>query len=210
MAFAKLRSTPFRRFPAAAICGAALLAGATLASADWLVTTDGGLIETRGPWRIEGSRVIFASANGTLTAVRASSIDFQATEDYAAELAAPAPAAPPVPAEPVLVLTDRDVPRVRAAEPAVEPAAAEGEAASGDPAAGAAPSAEVSAASETAAVASPSVTPAGPAAEQAGPAGEPTDAESDEDEAAPPPAARPTRAGRGRPPVGAFTSGLVL
>jgi hypothetical protein len=95
-----------------------LLGGAGLASADWLVTTDGELIETRGEWRVEGSRVVFAAANGTLTAVRASSIDFPATEAYAAELATPAePAAPAVPAEPVLVLTDRDLPRVRTAEP---------------------------------------------------------------------------------------------
>lgn len=116
---------------AAAMLGAVLLGGAGLAGADWLVTTDGDLIETRGAWRVEGSRVVFAAANGTLTAMRASSIDFPATEAYAAELASPAePAAPPVPAEPVLVLTDRDLPRVRTAEPLepAEPGAAETEA----------------------------------------------------------------------------------
>lgn len=120
-------SSPCAR--AAAFIGVLLLGGAGLASADWLVTTDGELIETRGAWRVEGSRVVFAAANGTLTAVRASSIDFPATEAYAAELAAPV-VAPPAPAEPVLVLTERDVPRVRTAEPVepVEPGAAETEA----------------------------------------------------------------------------------
>jgi hypothetical protein len=100
------------------VLAAGWLAGAGAASADWLVTVDGELIETRGPWRIEGTRVVFDAANGSLTAVRLSSIDLDATAAYEAELeAAATPKAPPRPAEPVLVLTDRDVPRVRTIEP---------------------------------------------------------------------------------------------
>jgi hypothetical protein len=99
------------------------IAGATTASADWLVTIDGERIETRGPWRIEGSRVVFAAANGALTAVRLASIDLDATEAYEAELvAAAAPKEPPRPVEPVLVLTERDLPRVHTVEPPLDEA----------------------------------------------------------------------------------------
>lgn len=101
------------RWRAALLCVFAAAAWAGGARADWLVTTEGERVETRGPWRLEGSRVVFEAPNGALTAVRASTIDFAATEAYAAELAAPpAPEERPVPAEPVLVLTDRDLPRV--------------------------------------------------------------------------------------------------
>src|SRR5688572_10286739 len=49
---------------AAAAASAVLLASVSPpvpAFADWLVTRDGQLIETLGPWRIEGRQVVFAS-----------------------------------------------------------------------------------------------------------------------------------------------------
>jgi AMIN domain len=49
---------------AAAAASAVLLVSASSpvpAFADWLVTRDGQLIETQGPWRIEGGQVVFAS-----------------------------------------------------------------------------------------------------------------------------------------------------
>src|SRR5688572_10443122 len=49
---------------AAAAASAVLLAAASSpgpAFADWLVTRDGQMIETLGPWRIEGRQVVFAS-----------------------------------------------------------------------------------------------------------------------------------------------------
>jgi hypothetical protein len=94
-----------------------LLVCSGAANADWLVTVEGDRIETRGPWRVEGSRVVFEAANGALTAVRASTIDFEATDAYAAKLAAPRPEVVAPRVEPVLVLTESDVPRARAVEP---------------------------------------------------------------------------------------------
>ena len=83
--------------------------------ADRLVTTDGSVIETRGPWEVRGKTVVFTTPKGTLSSVRASEIDFDATE--VANLAVPAspasPASPSPPArrESVLVLTDDDIGR---------------------------------------------------------------------------------------------------
>ena len=76
---------------------AALLA--VPAAADWLVTREGAKIETRGPWTVRGSLVVFTLANGT-----------RATEDAArpAEALQDAAAEPPAP-DPVLILTNKDV-----------------------------------------------------------------------------------------------------
>ncbi|MEO1367556.1 MAG: hypothetical protein AAFX50_10305, partial [Acidobacteriota bacterium] len=98
---------------------AALLACVALtaspAPADWLVTKDGARIETKGPWKVDGRRVLFTQPNGTLSAMRASEIDFEASEAATAAASAPAAAeaAPaagkePLP-EPVLVLTNKDI-----------------------------------------------------------------------------------------------------
>lgn len=121
----RLATAPRLGWRAPLLGALAVAAFAGGARADWLVTTEGERVETRGPWRLEGSRVVFEAPNGALTAVRASTIDFAATEAYAAELAAPpAPEERPVPAEPVLVLTDRDLPRVmHVPEPAATEAA---------------------------------------------------------------------------------------
>lgn len=45
--------------------------------ADWLVTQDDSRLETQGEWRVEGRRVIFTLANGTLSAMRLSEVDLK-------------------------------------------------------------------------------------------------------------------------------------
>lgn len=96
---------------------AAALAAAP-AAADWLVMKDGGRIETKGPWKVEGRRILFTQPNGTLSALRADEVDLDqsaavtASEAEAARRAAE-PAPEPEPAvrkAPVLRLTEQDIP----------------------------------------------------------------------------------------------------
>ena len=85
------------------------------AQADVLVTRDGARIETDGPWEVKGRQIVFTLPNGTLSAVRASEIDLEASRaatDYVPP--EPAPAAETVVKqrpEPVLVLTNKDIPQ---------------------------------------------------------------------------------------------------
>jgi hypothetical protein len=126
-------STARRRKLASWLPAMLLLVCSGAANADWLVTVEGDRIETRGPWRVEGSRVVFEAANGALTAMRVSTIDFDATDAYAAKLAAPpAPKVVAPRVEPVLVLTESDVPRARIVEPPLAEGGAEGDDAEGD------------------------------------------------------------------------------
>jgi hypothetical protein len=64
-------------FMAAAL--AAALAAAP-AAADWLVTLDGGRVETRGAWTVKGKLVVFTRADGQLVSLRASDVDWAASE----------------------------------------------------------------------------------------------------------------------------------
>lgn len=50
------------------------------AGADWLAFKDGTTTETKGPWKIQGRRVVFTSTSGTLTAARLDEIDLAASE----------------------------------------------------------------------------------------------------------------------------------
>jgi hypothetical protein len=91
-------------------------AGAATAHADILVTRDGARVVTRGPWRVEGRRVIFTQPNGTLAALRTDEVDLDQSASVTAQASQAAkesarPAAPPV-GEPVLTLTERDIPPV--------------------------------------------------------------------------------------------------
>lgn len=103
---------------------ALLFAG--LGAADVLVTTDGTVVETKGPWQQRGKMVIFTLANGQLSSLRASDVDFEATEQWREELTRPpAPKETSTEAAPKarLVLTDADVARGDAyVEPATVPA----------------------------------------------------------------------------------------
>jgi hypothetical protein len=99
----------------AAVLAAALLAltAAAPAAADWLVTREGGRVETKGPWKVKGKLVVFTLPDGKLSSLRATEVDLdasrQATEEAVAAAAAAqaAPAAEPAkPREAKVVLTD--------------------------------------------------------------------------------------------------------
>ncbi len=111
--------------PAAAIClCVAAWSPAAPARADWLVTNDGGRVETRGPWKVDGKRVVFTLKDGTLSSLRLTEVDLDASrqattamaeEATAAKATAAAEAAPAK--KPVRILTDKDFPRQAAAAP---------------------------------------------------------------------------------------------
>jgi pyruvate/2-oxoglutarate dehydrogenase complex dihydrolipoamide acyltransferase (E2) component len=103
-----------------------LLAAATPAAADWLVTRTGERVETRGPWRVKGKLVVFTRMDGTLASLRASELDLEASERATAEARAkkdaPAPkTASPEKKKPVAVVTDETLAKTR--KPAAAPAA---------------------------------------------------------------------------------------
>jgi glutaredoxin len=75
-------------------------------AADWLVLRDGARVETRGAVRLEGRRVLFTQANGSLAALPADEVDFVATE--AANRPPARPPVAPVEAAPVRRFTDAD------------------------------------------------------------------------------------------------------
>jgi hypothetical protein len=81
-------------------------------AADWLVLRDGTAVETRGQWEVRGQQVIFTLPNGTFSSLRLDSVDLDASHRLSEQKRSPAPEpAPPPRREPVLVLTDRDLPR---------------------------------------------------------------------------------------------------
>ncbi len=88
-----------------------LTAGA--ARADWLVTRDGARVETKGAWKVDGRRVLFTMPNGTLSTIRTDLVDLDrsalATTQAREALANPAPAVKEK-KEPVLRLTEKDIP----------------------------------------------------------------------------------------------------
>jgi hypothetical protein len=104
---------------------AALLAAAP-AGADWLVTRDGGRIESKGPWKVQGRQVLFTQPNGTLASIRTDQVDLDrsALETQRAREAAVAPPVPAPKPEPVFRLTDKDLPAAKEAEDETAPAAA--------------------------------------------------------------------------------------
>jgi len=115
-----------RRHLALPVLLAALWAPA--GSADWLVTRDGTRVETKGPWEVKGRQVVFTLPSGTLSAMRLSEVDLDASA--AATAAAREPAEPAAeeeraPRKPVLVLTNQDV--RPAAPPPVEEDGEDGE-----------------------------------------------------------------------------------
>jgi len=107
--------------PAAALClCAAALGPAAPVRADWLVTNDGGKVETQGPWKVDGKRVVFTQKDGTLSSLRLTEVDLdasrQATTAAAEEAtAAAAKASAAAEAAPVKksnhVFTDKDFAR---------------------------------------------------------------------------------------------------
>lgn len=59
------------------VLGIVCLAG--FAAADWIVTTDGERIETRGPWTVDGRLIKLTLTNGELASMRVSSVDLEAS-----------------------------------------------------------------------------------------------------------------------------------
>jgi hypothetical protein len=102
-----------------AFVGAVALAAAlpAAAAADWLVLADGSRLETKGTWETRGAMVVFHLPNGTMSSLRASQVDLDAsaalTRRIAEEAARPKPTATPAPKRaPVAVLTDADFTQV--------------------------------------------------------------------------------------------------
>jgi len=104
---------------AAALC---LLAGGLYmgapARADWLLLRDGSKVETRGPWKLEPKRVVFTMTDGTLSSLRLSEVDLDASRQAtlaaqeAKSVEATAAAQPQAaPRKSVRVLTDKDFAR---------------------------------------------------------------------------------------------------
>ena len=96
------------------LAAAALALGAGAARADWIVTTDGARLETKGPWKVDGRRIVFTQPNGQLSALRADEVDLDqsalATQQAAEEVRRAAePKAEPK-REPVLRLTEKEIP----------------------------------------------------------------------------------------------------
>jgi len=111
---------------------AASFGTAVPARADWLVTREGAKVETKGPWKVNGKRVIFTEPDGTLASLRLADVDLDASQRVTAEAAQakPADAAPAAEKKKsVRVLTDKDFAHPEAA--AAETAAAEAPAAAG-------------------------------------------------------------------------------
>lgn len=102
------------------------------ARADWLVTREGGRVETRGAWTVKGKLVVFHTTDGKLSSLRVADVDLDASRrltEEAVAAQAQAAAEPEKPAEPkrsVRVITDKDV------KPAAVPEEAEEEVAEGE------------------------------------------------------------------------------
>ncbi|MGB3565492.1 MAG: FxLYD domain-containing protein [Thermoanaerobaculia bacterium] len=84
------------------------------AAADWLVTQDGDQVETRGAWEIKGKLVVFTLPNGTLSSMRLTDVDLDASQQRTH--AQDVPSAPVVTTsqrrEATIVITDSDVSHV--------------------------------------------------------------------------------------------------
>lgn len=74
-----------------------------------LVLLDGTRIATDGPWRLEGRRIIYTSAAGVLSSIRADSVDLEASRAYRETVERPEPEE--VASDPVLVLKPGDLSR---------------------------------------------------------------------------------------------------
>lgn len=104
----------------------------TAASADWLVTRAGVRVETKGPWKVKGKLVVFTRPDDTLSSLRLSEVDLEASRRATASPAAQAPpSAPEKPREKKWVLTDASFPRKPEAPSASSASPASGESAEG-------------------------------------------------------------------------------
>ncbi len=102
------------------------LLAAPFSSADWLVVRDGGQIETRGAWKVEGRTVVFTDTQGTVRSLQLEDVDLEASEEATEAAKNPPPprdekAAQAEPQkESVMTLTDADVSHREASGPAAQ------------------------------------------------------------------------------------------
>lgn len=97
-----------------ALLSAALAFFGGVAFGDLLVTKEGATIETTGPWRVDGRRVVFTLPNGSLSSIRTDEIDLDrsalATARAAEAASGNAPAAAPAATTaPILSLSEDDL-----------------------------------------------------------------------------------------------------
>lgn len=87
-----------------------LCIAAAPAQADWLVTRDGGRVETRGPWKVKGKLVVFTQADGALASLRLTEVDLEASRKFteSSKIEVETPPAPEPPKKKLAVLTDAD------------------------------------------------------------------------------------------------------
>jgi|CXWL01.1.fsa_nt_gi hypothetical protein len=118
--------TPARIHLLAVLSAASLLTALTPAEADWLVTSTGSRVETKGAWKVKGKLVVYTDPTGRLSSLRLSEVDLDASTTATTEAATPAAKAEP-PAKAAVRLTDADVGHVNVAADEAEadaPAAA--------------------------------------------------------------------------------------
>jgi len=135
-----------RQFRSAALIyclvGVAALAAGAL-QADVIVTTEGSVIETSGPWEVRGKMVVFKLQSGQVSSMRAVDVDFEATDRWREALAeeqeqAQEPEAEAETREARIVITDKDISHSEAQDAAFaaaersEEAVEDGEAADGE------------------------------------------------------------------------------
>ena len=94
--------------------------------ADWLMTREGGRVETKGTWKVKGKLVVFTQTDGTLSSLRLSEVDLEASRKLTAEsnVETEKPPAPATPKKKLAVLTDADFKKARPVESAEAPAEA--------------------------------------------------------------------------------------
>ncbi len=94
---------------------------------DWLVTSEGEVIETRGPWHEKGASIVFTGANGVLSSLRSSAIDLEASRQLTRRggplenVEKTERSVKVERAQPVLVLKDGDVARYGGSSPTAAP-----------------------------------------------------------------------------------------
>ena len=110
------------------LCAAGLVLAAPALAAG-LVTNEGGRVETQGPWKVDGKRVVFTLKDGTLSSLRLTEVDLDASRQATtamAEEATAARASEAAEAAParksIRVLTDKDFARQPAAAAAKDEA----------------------------------------------------------------------------------------
>lgn len=106
---------PGRRLAKLALAAAIPVLLGAPALADRLVTSDGSVIEVRGPWKVQGRLVVFELPGGQLASLQLGEVDLEASR--AASTRTEAPAVKPRASRPpekaaTFVLTDADVRRM--------------------------------------------------------------------------------------------------